>query len=198
MTDHPQAAVDALAAMLTSNLIVNSPHPHHSARAILDTIARLLTAPLQAELNRYREDSHIQALTINRLAMAAEDRTVVDIARHKTHQAELDTAYAEAHACGAERETWKDRAEAAELARDDAQALVSCACGYDRPTDICMAHIAILNRVRPDHPAFDRARKDSEAKLALAMRALLWHSDDTSSQGDLARAALSAINGETK
>ena len=29
-------------------------------------------------------------------------------------QAELVAAYAEAHACGAERETWKDRAEDAE------------------------------------------------------------------------------------
>ena len=56
MTDHPQAAVDALAAMLTSNLIVNSPHPHHSARAILDTIAPLLTAPLQAELDAVYAD----------------------------------------------------------------------------------------------------------------------------------------------
>ena len=145
------------------------------ARAILDTIAPLLTAPLQAE---------------------------------------LDAAYAEAHACGAERETWKDRAEAAELARDDAQALVSCACGYDSPTDICMAHIAILNRVRPDHPAFDRARKDSEAKLALAVDALtdISESDDpakwvwgTFNNGaavkhcvSQARTALAAITGETK
>ena len=104
MTDHPQAAVDALtdtlADALFSMMASNIPR-------ILDAIAPLLTA-------------------------------------------ELDTAYAEAHACGAERETWKDRAEAA------------------------------------------------EAKLALAMRALLWHSDDSSSQGDLARAALSAIKGETK
>jgi len=36
-----------------------------------------------------------------------------------------------------------------------------CACGHDSPTDICMAHINILNRVRPDHPAFARAREDA-------------------------------------
>ena len=118
-------------------------------------------------------------------------------------QAELDAANAEAYACGSERETWKDRAEAAELARDDAQALVSCACGYDTPTDICAGHIAILNRVSPDHPAFDRARKDSEAKLTLAVEAL----EEIDMRGlqfspvdmaDIARAALAAINGETK
>ena len=73
MTDHPQAAVDALtdtlADALFSMMASNIPR-------ILDAIAPLLTSPLQAE---------------------------------------LDAAYAEAHACGAERETWENRAEAAEV-----------------------------------------------------------------------------------
>ena len=77
MTDHHQAAVEALASEIWR--IVQQYPPHFSmdvlAVPILDIIAQLLTAPLQAE---------------------------------------LDAAYAEAHACGAERETWKDRAEAAE------------------------------------------------------------------------------------
>ena len=168
MTDHHQAAVDALASEIWR--IVQQYPPHFSmdvlAVPILDLITPIITAPLQAELNRYREDSHTQSLTINRLAMAAEDRTVVDIARHKAHQAELDAAYAEAHACGAERETWKDRAE------------------------------------------------DAEAKLALAVEVLGFYAGATQEQrifpnqgpwgaastdfGNAARAALAAINGETK
>ena len=81
MTDHPQAAVKAMAhALFESNSDgidgCRWTNVEFAATAILDTIAPLLTAPLQAE---------------------------------------LDAAYAEAHACGAERETWENRAESAEV-----------------------------------------------------------------------------------
>ena len=78
MTDHPQAAVEALRNLLDLAYDCQDGLGDSATKdtiVILDLIASLLTSPLQAE---------------------------------------LDAAYAEAHACGAERAVWKDRAEDAE------------------------------------------------------------------------------------
>ena len=137
MTDHPQAAVDALAAMLTSNLIAASPHPHHSARAILDTIAPLLTA-------------------------------------------ELDVAYAEAHAYGAEREAWKARA--------------------DEMTDKLAVAVEALKGLVDKQRSIEADVTSAHAGRGVAASSWM-REDDNDFRRDLAAAfhtALAAINGETK
>jgi hypothetical protein len=64
----------------------------------------------------------------------------------------------------------------AEEARDDAQALVSCACGHDNSTDICLGHIVILNRVwritSPLHGPPGDAVARTEAEKAAAVEAM--------------------------
>lgn len=71
----------------------------HAVEEITDAVNVLKTAlaasqarvaELEAERDRWREDSMRQADTINRLAAAAEDRNQVDAEREKLHRAELE------------------------------------------------------------------------------------------------------------
>lgn len=40
-----------------------------------------------------------------------------------------------------------DRIEALVRERDEAKAMQACGCAYDTPTDICMGHLALFERV---------------------------------------------------
>jgi hypothetical protein len=59
-----------------------------------------------------------------------------------------------------------DRIEQLERERDEARHLQSCACNYDTPTDVCMGHHALFERLY----AVERGKL--EAKLAKAMAGL--------------------------
>ncbi len=43
--------------------------------------------------------------------------------------------------------TAADRIEALVRERDEAKAMQACGCAYDTPTDICMGHLALFERV---------------------------------------------------
>jgi len=59
-----------------------------------------------------------------------------------------------------------DRIEQLERELDEARHLQSCACNYDTPTDVCMGHHALFERLY----AVERGKL--EAKLAKAVKAL--------------------------
>lgn len=59
-----------------------------------------------------------------------------------------------------------DHIEALVKERDEARHLQSCACNYDTPTDVCMGHHALFERL------YAVKRVKLEAKLAKAMEAL--------------------------
>ena len=62
--------------------------------------------------------------------------------------------------------TAADRIEELVKERDEARHLQSCACNYDTPTDVCMGHHALFERLY----AAERAKL--EAKLAKTVEAL--------------------------
>lgn len=78
--------------------------------------------------------------------------------------------------------------------RDEARHLQSCACNYDTPTDVCMGHHALFERL------YAVKRVKLEAKLAKAVEALRyyaveampWDADDSL----VARTALAELEGK--
>ena len=59
-----------------------------------------------------------------------------------------------------------DRVEAPTKERDEAKALQSCGCSYDTPTDVCLGHHRLFERL------YAVQRGKLEAKLAKAVEAL--------------------------
>ena len=59
-----------------------------------------------------------------------------------------------------------DHIKELERERDEARHLQSCACNYDTPTDVCIGHHALFERL------YAMERGKLEAKLAKAMKAL--------------------------
>jgi hypothetical protein len=68
-----------------------------------------------------------------------------------------------ANAMEAERKLHEDRIEQLEREWDEARHLQSCACNYDTPTDVCMGHHALFERL------YAAKRGKLEAKLAKAL-----------------------------
>ena len=83
-----------------------------------------------------------------------------------------------------------DRIEELVKERDEAQALQSCACNYDTPTDVCMGHHALFERLY----AAERAKL--EAKLTKAVEVLRFYTHDYVFSGAKARAALAELEGK--
>ena len=71
--------------------------------------------------------------------------------------------------------------------RDEARHLQSCACNYDTPTDVCMGHHALFERLY----AAERAKL--EAKLAKAVEALQFFA---ALKSDFARKVLTELEGK--
>ena len=66
-----------------------------------------------------------------------------------------------------------DRIEELVKERDEAQALQSCACNYDTPTDVCMGHHALFERLYAAERAKLEAKlTECEARLSKAVEAL--------------------------
>lgn len=95
-----------------------------------------------------------------------------------------------------------DRIEEMMKERDEARHLQSCACNYDTPTDVCMGHHALFERL------YAAKRVKLEAKLAKAVEALENLADcvdlgcfcsemQMATAMDIARATLAEIKGES-
>ena len=67
-----------------------------------------------------------------------------------------------------------DRIEELERERDEAKAMQECACSYDTPTDVCVGHHRLFERL------YAVQRGKLEARLAKAMEALTAIAADAS------------------
>ena len=85
-----------------------------------------------------------------------------------------------------------DRIEALITERDEAQALQSCACSYDTPTDLCLGHHLLFDRL------YAVQRGKLEAKLEHAKKGLrkIIRTSDMHSAWDIAIATLEKLKGE--
>lgn len=115
-------------------------------------------------------------------AMASEDADIIwqwgqDVVDALTAQAaQIADLTAERDALIATRDMmgnlWakeKARADAERERAEDQAALVTCGCAYDKPTDLCMAHKRILDRLR----AADIARAEKDRAENARLRAAI-------------------------